>query len=85
MEPAGTKIPEVAPQFNHCGAYRGGWLNGAHPTGHGESSQLEVCFVQSNGNNCNWKTSITVTNCIDFYVYQLPQAPEWCTLRYCAA
>ena len=82
MTPAGTKIPEVAPPKWHCGTVATGWLNGAHPDGLGQTVSREVCF-NWNGDKCNWKATIKVTNCGGFYVYELPRTPN-CNLRYCA-
>ena len=82
MTPAGTKIPEVAPPVLQCGTAATGWLNGAHPDGLGQTVSREVCF-NWNGDKCFEKTTIKVTNCGGFYVYELPRTPL-CTLRYCA-
>ena len=81
MTPAGTKIPEVAPPSFHCGTGATGWLNGAHPDGLGQTVSREVCFNYA-GDKCFEKTTIKVTNCGGFYVYELPRTP--CPFRYCA-
>ena len=82
MAPAGTKMPEYTPQKNYCGTHATGWMAGSHPSHPGESVTRKVCFNYA-GKKCWMETSITVTNCINYYVYKLPVAP-WCSLRYCA-
>ena len=83
VNPAGTKIPEVAPPLGQCGTNAPGWLNGAHPDGLGQTVSREVCFNSISGDKCGLKTTIKVTNCGGFYVYELPRTPG-CLLRYCA-
>ena len=82
MNPAGTKIPEVAPPLGQCGTNAPGWLNGAHPDGLGQTVSREVCFNYF-GNKCWTKTTIKVINCGGFYVYELPRT-SICPHRYCA-
>jgi len=84
MNPAGSKIPEKPPHIRHCGTYNPGWMYGVHPSQHGETQEREICF-NWNGKTCDWKTTITVINCKDYFVYNLPKG-SWgypCG-RYCA-
>ena len=81
MNPAGSKIPEKPPPFDHCGTLNPGWMNGVHPSQHGETQEREICF-NVRGNTCYKKTTITVINCKDYFVYNLPEVPA-CLLRYC--
>jgi len=80
--PAGTQIPENAPPYQHCGAYYPGWLNGSHPIHPGEEKPGEICFVWYS-DTCGSKTSITITNCDGYYVYNMTKVP-YCEFRYCA-
>ena len=82
MSPAGTQIPEYPPSSSHCGTHATGWLNGTHPSIPFQSVSREICF-NWNDDMCNWKTNITITNCQDYFVYDLKNTPG-CTLRYCA-
>ena len=81
--PAGTpRIPESSPGLYHCGTGSTGWLSGVHPTTPGASSNVKFCF-QSSSNDCSWSTQGKVTNCGNYFVYYLENAPI-CRLRYCA-
>ena len=83
MEPAGTKIPEFPPAPG-CGTTYAGWMNGNHPDKKGESVEREICFHYA-GNICSFKTTITVTNCKEYYVYNLlTHVNNYCTSRHCA-
>ena len=45
LPPAGTMMPQVTPQPDHCGTTRAGWLDGQHPTGvYQTTSNVRVCF-----------------------------------------
>ena len=82
MNPAGSKIPEKPPPVYHCGTAWPGWMNGVHPSQHGETQEREICF-NFYFNTCHEKTTITVINCKDYFVYNLPKVPG-CPMRYCA-
>ena len=82
MDPAGSKIPEKPPSTFHCGTSTPGWMNGVHPSQHGETQEREICFNWY-GKTCRWKTTITVINCKDYFVYNLPKISGICK-RYCA-
>ena len=86
MQPAGTQIPEATPGYEHCGTGAAGWLYGQHPTNLFQtSSNVGVCFDFDSGSydDCYLETNINITNCGQFYVYQLPDTPA-CNLRYCS-
>ena len=84
VEPAGTQIPEYAPGRYHCGTISTGWLNDKHPERYGEVVGRTVCVDSDIGNkrDCDYKRSITVTNCKGYYVYFLPNISNG---RYCGA
>ena len=86
MEPAGTQLPEYAPGDYHCGAGLTGWLNGSHPERSGEEVERTVCLDWDIGNkhDCWFNVSITITNCIGYYVYFLPELGYYFG-RYCGA
>ena len=75
---------------NRCGADAGGWLVGKHPQEYGVETNMTVCFDGGLVGTCNYKASITVTRCSNFYVYLLSTPPCYmsdppnCALRYCA-
>ena len=73
----GTRIPESKPQDPNCG-----WLSGKHPTSTAESVDVRFCF-QRYYESCSSSTEGKITNCGDFFVYYLEDAP-YCPHRYCA-
>ncbi|MFT4626331.1 MAG: hypothetical protein ACI8PZ_005008 [Myxococcota bacterium] len=78
---AGTQMPEVPPDSYSCGTHASGWLNGAHPAGVGDTAVVPSCNHWA-GDIC-WQTlDIEVTNCGDFYVYNL-SAPPCCSCVFC--
>ena len=80
--PAGTpRIPESSPGLWHCGTGTTGWLSGVHPTTPGASSDVKYCFPWG-VNDCSSSIG-KVTNCGNFFVYYLENAP-YCDARYCA-
>ena len=82
MPPAGTMIPEEVVPTYKCGSAGTGWMNGTHPTNHGENVWRQICFHWSS-KTCRYSTNIEVTNCGEYYVYKLPIVPT-CNCRYCA-
>jgi hypothetical protein len=64
-----------------CGSKAAGWLNGQHPTSIGQSQDAEFCFHYGT-NTCTKSAIGKVTNCGNFFVYNLPDTPD-CSLRYC--
>ena len=80
---AGSYMPESCPGvINICGTSHPGWLNGIHPTVAEGVVTRTACFVSSATTCCNWKSTIEVQNCGNFYVYKLVPSPT-CNLRYC--
>merc|ERR1711970_636533 len=84
LPPAGRVIPDVSPDWHHCGTTATGWFKGSHPLGVGETKNGTICF--DNGvTDCFMSKEIQVTKCHpDFYVYNLPEI-DLCDLRYCGA
>lgn len=68
---AGTQMPENQVEMEHCGTQYSGWLNGTHPQNRKELSRRIVCFSHPS-NNCYMKTRIRIRNCINYFVYELP-------------
>ena len=72
---------------NHCGTEGSGYISfsyagmEAHPTEHYKSVYRTMCF-SADGNECKWYAGVQITNCVDFWVYQLEDVPA-CNLRYC--
>jgi cysteine-rich repeat protein len=79
--PAGTQMSETAVGVEHCSTYSAGWLNGPHPALGDGIVDIQACFSWKD-ESCHFATMIQVVACTDFYLYQLPDAPE-CDLRYC--
>ncbi|CAF0823152.1 unnamed protein product [Adineta steineri] len=77
----GTQIPTSPVGIGRCGADVTVWYSEQMPTGVGTTSNGTVCFHWTSS-NCQWNSSIAVTNCGSYYVYQL-SAPPVCNSRYC--
>ena len=91
MGEAGTRLASgVAPGGNQCGTVYSGWMDGTHPEQVGQGKTGNVCF-QDGDNICHRVTVISVWNCRDYFVYQLPNVHEYsqytvyCAARYCGA
>ena len=80
--PAGTMMPEWAPDAYQCSTHAPGWLDGAHP-GPGDSGEIHTCWHWS-GDTCLWESETTVTNCGGYYVYYLRDLPFSCNGVFCA-
>ena len=83
MPPAGTMIPEEVVSQYRCGSNMVGWMEGVHPKILGENVVKKVCFHWSS-KYCQYSTNIDVTNCGEYYVYKLPNVPQYCNYRYCS-
>ena len=79
----GGNLPRSCPSYNRCGTYSPGWLRDALPTEKGIETANTVCF-RWGCYCCNYKTSIKVINCGEFYVYYLPPPPR-CDMAYCSS
>ena len=77
---AGTQLLNYSTTNNNCNTHASGWYRGRYPDP-GNTVVGIVCY-NWNGNTCNWSNNIQVTNCNNFYVYQLSTPPA-CSLRYC--
>jgi len=87
---AGDALPDEAPGDWLCGTLAPGWLNGKHPAVEDGEVDRTVCFQYTNDllgtrNECHWEVDVSVINCGDFFVYNLPGTPDphSITLRYC--
>ena len=79
---AGTQMLDYAPGDFNCGTHAPGWIDG-HPAFVGDTTRQTVCYDWSgDGDDCTWSNEVDVTNCGDFYVYNLV-APPVCSLAYC--
>ncbi|CAF1302458.1 unnamed protein product [Adineta ricciae] len=77
----GSTIPTSAVAYHQCNTDAPGWYSGNIPITVNTTTTGSVCFAWS-GSNCSWNTTISVTNCGWYYVYELV-APPACSLRYC--
>ncbi|CAF0892553.1 unnamed protein product, partial [Adineta ricciae] len=77
----GSKIPTSAIADYRCNTDAPGWYSGNMPIAVNATTNGSACFAYS-GSNCSWSTTISVTNCGSYYVYELV-APPACSLRYC--
>ena len=89
MYNAGNKILDSCPKSKYisafqCGAHWQGWLNGAHPEEYNLEANRTVCFSTNNSCNCDYKKTIKVINCGEYYLYLLNGVPA-CNQRYCGA
>ena len=64
-----------------CGTDAPGWIDGVHPSEWGSTATVNVCYHWS-GSDCNWSNDIRVTNCGQYYAYELATPPVSC-LAYC--
>jgi hypothetical protein len=78
---SGTRIPETAPTTYRCGTDAPGWLSGGHPA-LGDGIASRTVNFHWNNNPSNWSAQVSVINCGDYFVYNLPDVPA-CDLRYC--
>ena len=83
---AGTKLSETPYYVNDgnrgyaCNTYYGGWLTGGHPSSIGETVARTVCHHTKYCRSLE-KTSIEVTKCNGYYVYNLKE--KKCRRGYC--
>ena len=85
LSPAGTRIAEEAPGWKYCGTAGSGWMEGSHPTSHGETVTRTVCFHYG-VDTCRFKHQIKVRNCRQFFLYRLVDVHAFYNygLGYCA-
>ena len=79
---AGTQMSENPPEYDHCGTYYSGWLNGSHPENEGEMEKKEICFSHPN-KECPFRMKIRLLNCNNYYLYELENVRR-CDAGYCA-
>ena len=78
QHPAGVKLPDYYAQYSMCYTQFPGWVNGTHPTEIGIEKKVEIVFGIGIGG-----PTAGITNCGDFYVYNLEDTPG-CDQVYCA-
>lgn len=79
---AGSRMADTRTPENYCDTHATGWYNGGYP-GMGDTLfGQQVCFAWS-GSECMWSQFIDITNCGDFYVYNLSGITWGCNGRYC--
>ena len=60
-------------------------MRGVHPTTPGDQVVATICFdVGGGGGDCALSVNATVIHCGDFFLYDLPTAPN-CYFRYCGS
>ena len=74
-------MPTTPPPIKSCGTLAPGWLKGKHPSEDDGRVTRKVCYNWKN-KICRWNNNIRVTNCGDYFVYELTKPPT-CRLRYC--
>ncbi|MFT5454204.1 MAG: hypothetical protein ACI9K2_000680 [Myxococcota bacterium] len=80
---AGNWALDYAPGDFSCGTHASGWIDG-HPAFIGDTTTQTVCYDWSGpAGDCTWSHSIDVTNCGDFYVYNMIPTPWGCSGVYC--
>ena len=85
---AGTQLSEHSykSMYGMCSTHHGGWLVGGHPVLRSQTVTRTVCFYTSSVGSCTGgginRNEIEVTNCDNYFVYNLKTPPQ-CTLRYC--
>ena len=75
-------MSENPPEYDHCGTYYSGWLNGSHPENEGEMEKKEICFSHPN-KECPFRMKIRLLNCNNYYLYELENVRR-CDAGYCA-
>ena len=80
----GGSMPHACVERQYvCGAFRGGWFDGAVPTVVGVEIDAKVCFYSRYGGCCATQVDVKIVNCGAFNIYYLPQVP-FCNLAYCS-
>ncbi len=80
---AGNQMLDYAPGDYSCGTHASGWVEG-HPFGIGVTDSFLVCYDWSGpSSDCTWSHDIDITDCGDFYVYNLIATPWGCSGVYC--
>ena len=83
QHPAGNKLAQSLPGYNHCGTSGGGWSDSTLPDKPGDSGDIKICFYGFLSGVCSYSNEGKVTNCGSYYVYYLENTPR-CNSRYCA-
>ena len=88
--PAGSVIPDwEIHAYSGCTTHGGGYLAAKHPSNFNKPVEASVCFNEWNNGTeykCKHHENITITNCVDYFVYQLSSLNcEEIPMKYCAA
>jgi hypothetical protein len=75
-----TRLSTSAPATHRCATSATGWYTGTLPSA-GLTTTGVACFAWTSS-ICDFHSTISVTNCNDFYIY-LMVSPSTCSLRYC--
>ena len=67
---AGSILATRQVSTGKCGAINPGWLNGNHPCTIHQTTNVTVCFADTNS-DCGARVNISITLCEKYYVYQL--------------
>ena len=81
---ASSYMADTPPGIKHCKTNSPGWISTPLPTEPNQSYNATFCFQTSDSNCANFVHG-KVTNCKDFFVYQLPDIPAHCSMRYCSS
>ena len=86
VEQTGTKIVNQIPgsDLRLCGGGSPGWLLGVYPLTLYATTVGTMCYVSPAGAPCARFAAqpVRVTHCGDYFVFEMPAAPE-CPLRAC--
>jgi len=75
---AGSELAAANPGGNKCGSVSTGYLKTSQRPGPGKTLHgVTVCFPYEK-NNCQWNTTISITNCGSSFVYNLQEVPKVC-------
>ncbi|CAF1164649.1 unnamed protein product, partial [Didymodactylos carnosus] len=81
MGNAGTMLTTNPTVSYQCASMYPGYYQGTHPATAGQTTTGTVCFMSS---SCLYTTTISVTLCNGYYVYNLPSVSGSCIqARYC--
>ena len=76
LPPAGTRLLSQAPGEKMCGTMASGWLKGEHPQVEGETVE-RIVYFDFDSNSKYDQAPVKITNCGDYFVYFLAEAPVW--------
>ncbi|CAF3874963.1 unnamed protein product, partial [Rotaria sp. Silwood1] len=74
IDRAGTVIVRQAPSIG-CGGQKAGWLLSTFPTEPWTGTLSSLCYTDKMPIPCRTSTSIRITHCGEFLVFELPPPP----------